>query len=214
MTFDEFRNLDLRDLSFRNVGDWPVAGRAVLLGVVLIVVLAIGYFGFVRGKIADLNAARQQEVQLKQQYQQKQRLVANLAAYQNQLAEMRKTFGTLLQKLPSKSEMDSLLRDISQTAQEDGLAQKLFQPETEHRMDFYAEKPISMEYTGSYQQVARFVSDVSSLSRIVTLQDFSLQPVKKDEGSQLDFKVTAMTYRYLSESEQLAQSPGKKGGKH
>ncbi|HEX5314230.1 MAG TPA: type 4a pilus biogenesis protein PilO [Gammaproteobacteria bacterium] len=213
MTVADLRALDLRDLNVAGVGEWPLAGRLTLLGLVLLAVLAIGYFGFVRGELANLKTARQQEVTLKLQFEKKQQQVAQLAAYQKQLAAMRKTFGAMLLKLPSRSEIDSLLRDISQTAQEDGLAQKLFQPQGERRMDFYAEKPIVMEYVGSYQQVSTFVSDVSSLPRIVTLENFSLAPVKKDEGSQLDFKVKAMTYRYLSESE-LDQGATKKGKKH
>lgn len=201
MSFEDLRNLDVRDVDFSAIGEWPIAGRAVVIVLALVVVFAVGYFGFVRGELNDLKAARLQETVLRQQFEKKQRLVANLAAYQEQLAEMRRTFGALLRQLPSQNEIDNLLRDISQTAQEDGLAQKLFQPGHEKRQGFYAEKPIAMDYVGSYQQIAKFVSDVAALPRIVTFQDFTLHPIKAGDGSQLEFRVTAVTYRYLSEAE-------------
>lgn len=210
MTFDDLRNLDLRDIDFRNVAEWPLVGRLFVFAVLFAIVFAIGYFLAIRGELGDLKAARQQETQLRQTLMQKQHLVADLAAYQKQLAEMQRSFAQLLQKLPSQTEIDSLLRDISQTAQEDGLAQKLFQPEAEKTKDFYAEKPIQMDYVGSYQQIAKFVSDVAALPRIVTFEDFSLTPVKAGNGGQLDFTVTAVTYRYLTEEEMARSHAGKK----
>ena len=199
MNFQDLNNLDLRDINLANAGDWPLPGRLVVMALIVIIVLAIGYFLVIRGKLQDLHYAQQEEVTLKQKFEAKQHLAANLDAYKAQLAQMHKDFGTLLRQLPSKTEIEALLRDVSQTAQEDGLEQKLFQPGSEQRKGFYAYKPISMDYTGSYQQIAKFVSDVSSLPRIVTVRNFSLHPAKSGDGSELDFSVTAYTYRYLSE---------------
>lgn len=211
MNLDELRNLDLRDIDFRNIAEWPLAGRLFLMATLFVIIFAIGYFLAVRGEMGDLKDARQQEAQLRQTLVQKQHLVADLGAYQKQLNDMQNSFAQLLQKLPSQTEIDNLLRDISQTAQEDGLAQKLFQPAAEKLQDFYAEKPIHMDYVGSYQQIAKFVSDVSALPRIVTFQDFSLTPVKQGDGSELEFTVTALTYRYLTETEMEKTQKSRKG---
>ncbi len=211
MTLDELRNLDLRDVDLGNIGEWPLWGRALVILVLLILIFAAGYFIVIRGQLEDFAASQQQEAVLKQRFERKQHLAAGLKAYQVQLAEMRKSFGELLAKLPSKNEIDNLLRDISQTAQQDGLNQKLFQPQKEEDKGFYAEKPIKMEYTGGFQQIAKFVSDVSALSRIVTLRDFALKPVKPGDGSRLDFSVTGVTYRYLSDGTTSSSQPG--GGK-
>lgn len=209
MTLDELRNLDLRDVDFSNIGEWPLAGRLTLMALVVVIVLAVGYFLVVRGKLQDLNNARQAELQLRQKFEKKQHLAANLDAYKEQLAQMRNDLGALLRQLPSQTEIDALLRDISQTAQEDGLDQKLFQPGREQRKGFYAEKPIHMRYVGNYQQIAKFVSDVSSLPRIVTLRNFTMHPAKNANGDTLDFSVTGVTYRYLSDQE-VARAAGKR----
>lgn len=212
MKLEDLNNLDLRDISFSGAGEWPLAGRLAAMAVIVAVVLAIGYFMVIRGDLEDLHDAQQAEVSLKHKFEQKQHLAANLAAYKLQLKQMHEDFGDLLRQLPSKTEIDALLREVSQTAQEDGLAQQLFQPGTERRKGFYAVKPIAMAYRGNYQQIAKFVSDVSTLPRIVTIQDFKLHPVKSGDGSQLDFFVTAYTYRYLS-AEEVATHESKRRGR-
>lgn len=211
MNLEDLNNLDLRDIDFSRVGEWPLAGRLVVMALIVVIVVAIGYFLVVRGKLEDLHNAQQTEVSLKHKFEQKQHLAANLDAYEKQLKRMHEDFGALLRQLPSKTEIEALLRDVSQTAQEDGLSQHLFRPEGEQRKGFYAQKPISMDYSGSYQQIARFVSDVSALPRIVTLENFRLHPVNSGDGSQLSFSVTAYTYRYLSEGEAISNKHKRKG---
>jgi len=210
MNLEDLNNLDLRDINFSAVGEWPLAGRVAVMVAIVIIVLVMGYFLVIRGDLQDLHYAQQTEVTLKVEFEKKQHLASNLSAYEQQLKQMHEDFGSLLRQLPSKTEIDALLREVSQTAQEDGLAQQLFQPGAEKHEGFYAEKPIAMAYTGSYQQLAKFVSDVSSLSRIVTIRDFKLHPVTKGDGSQLDFSVTAYTYRYLSAEEAATQRSKKR----
>jgi type IV pilus assembly protein PilO len=205
VSWSDVRDLDLRDVNFSGVGDWPIVGKATVAAIVLVLVLVIGYFLAVSPKLDTLHQAQAQEMTLRHTFAKKARLAANLEAYQTQLATMRKRFGTLLRQLPSETEIDDLLANVSQTARGDGLTQTLFQPKKEIAKDFYAEKPIQMAYIGSWPQIAKFVSDVAALPRIVTFQNFSLKPRPKSGGSQLDFSVTGLTYRYLS---------GDKTGKH
>ena len=87
-----------------------------------------------------------------------------------------------------------------------GLEFKLIKPEQEERKDFYAELPIRISVTGSYHQLAEFISSVSSLQRIVTLDDFTisrgskaLPGGKKQDDDTLTMDITARTYRYVNE---------------
>ncbi len=85
----------------------------------------------------------------------------------------------MLRQLPSKTEVDNLLVDISQTGLAAALDQKLFQPETEIKKDFYAERPIKIRFAGSYHQFGAFVSGIAALPRIVTLHDVQITPANK-----------------------------------
>ncbi len=115
----------------------------------------------------------------------------------------------MLRQLPSKTEVDNLLVDISQTGLAAALDQKLFQPEGEVRKDFYAERPIKIRFAGSYHQFGAFVSGIAALPRIVTLHDVKIEPVNKTSGAfdQLQMDLTAKTYRYLDDEEVARPRP-------
>jgi type IV pilus assembly protein PilO len=188
---------DLKDLDLdvNNAGNWPWPVKGVAIAVVAAVVLFAGYWFDLSTQWADLQQARQKETSIKQVFGFKQRKAANLKAYEKQLTEMRKSFGTMLRQLPSKTEVPELLVDISQTGLASGLEFRLFKPKAEIRKDFYAELPIRIEVTGTYHQFGKFVSGVAALSRIVTLHNISIKPQSK--GDKLVMDLTAKTYRYL-----------------
>src|SRR5690606_2135751 len=113
--------------------------------------------------------AELREQELRATFEQKQRRAANFDEYRAQLAEIERSFGAMLRQLPGRTEVPSLLVDISQTGLGAGLEEKLFQPLGEVQRDFYAELPIRIRLTGSYHELGAFVSGIAALPRIVTL---------------------------------------------
>lgn len=211
MTFIE----QLRALDRRDIGRWPFLFRALLIGVIFVVVtLGASWYIVWKGQRPDLLRAEQEEVDLRRTFEQKQAKAANFEAYRQQLREMERTFGAMLRQLPGKTEVPSLLVDISQTGLAAGLEEKLFQPANEVRRDFYAELPIKIRLTGSYHELGNFVSGIAALPRIVTLHNIEIRPENKDSLDQLVLDVTAKTYRYLEEDEaQAGGAPDGKGAK-
>ena len=135
-------------------------------------------------------------------FEEKQRKAANYDAYQEQLAEIERSFGAMLRQLPGQTEIPNLLVDISQTGLAAGLKEKLFQPMSEVRKDFYAEKPIKIRLDGSYHEFGSFVSDIAALPRIVTLHDIAIRPIANDGNyDDLILDLTAKTYRYMDEDD-------------
>lgn len=199
----------IRELDPNDPGRWPIAFRASAIALIFFVALAaLVYFMAWKPKKPEIDAARAEEGTLITTLEQKARKAANLDAYKAQLAEMEQSFGAMLRKLPNKTEVPSLLTDISQQGAGAGLDQKLFQPAQQVNKDFYAELPIKMRLTGTYHAIGAFVSGIAALPRIVTLHDVEITPVSKDAGlDQLQLDVTAKTYRYLDEDEQAAQQP-------
>ena len=142
---------------------------------------------------------RAEEVDLRLTFENKQDKAANYQAYEDQLEEIKESFGTMLRQLPGETEIPSLIVDISQTGLAAGLQEKLFQPQPEIPKDFYAEKPIKIRLTGSYHEIGNFVSGIAALPRIVTLHDINITPENKDSFDNLSMEVTAKTYRYIDE---------------
>lgn len=201
MTFLE----QLKTLDRRDVGRWPLTFRLLLVALIFVVAsVGLVYYFVWNGQRPDLLRAEQEELELRATFDQKQRKAANFEQYKSQLAEMERTFGAMLRQLPGKTEVPSLLVDISQTGLAAGLEEKLFQPSNEVRRDFYAELPIKIRLTGSYHELGTFVSGIAALPRIVTLHDIEMKPEDKDSLDQLVLDVTAKTYRYLDEDETQA----------
>jgi type IV pilus assembly protein PilO len=207
---DELQRLDPKD-----PGRWPFLFRALaILLLFLVLTAAFIYFVPIQNQAPDLERARREEQDLMRTFDERQRKAANFDAYKAQLKEMERSFGAMLRQLPGRTEVPSLLVDISQTGLAAGLQEKLFQPAPEVRKDFYAELPIKIRLTGSYHQFGSFVSGIAALPRIVTLHDISITPEGKDAGpDRLTLDVTAKTYRYLDDSELATVEKGKPGAK-
>ena len=213
----------LQQLDFKDIGRWPFLFRALGVLIVLVVVTLLLVWWFVWGENGNrpqLLKARAEQQTLWATFDQKQRKAANLEAYRQQIAEIERSFGAMLRQLPGKTEVPSLLVDISQTGLAAGLQERLFQPGSETRKDFYAELPIKIQLTGGYHEFGLFVSGIAALPRIVTLHDIEVTRGAVRGGTRrgapppsdsLTLNLTAKTYRYLDEDE--AAAPAEDGAK-
>jgi len=186
----QFENVDWNDFSA-----WPLSIKFVGIIVVGIGILIAGYVFIIKGEIEDLSKVQKQEQSLRQTFSNKKALAINLPAYKRQMVEMNQTFGSLLRQLPNSTEVPDLLVDITQAGLGRGLTFVLFKPGKEQKKGFYAELPIDLKVTGTYHELALFISDVSALPRIVTIGNISLS--KSKSGDQLSMKAVAKTYRYI-----------------
>lgn len=213
MKLEDFNNID-----FKNAGSLPVPVKAVLLSALFLILLALGYYFLWSPAIESLDAAKAKEQELRQVFLDKKSQAINLAGYKQQMVEIEKTFGALLKQLPDRSQMDGLLTDINQAGLGRGLEFDLFKPGQETQAEFYAEMPISIKVKGTYQDLGNFATDISKLSRIVTLNDVSISALnvegKPAADNMLIMEAVAKTYRYLDSDEIAAKrKAGKTGGK-
>ena len=193
---------ELQSLDVNDIGRWPFAFRAAVIVIAFIAVTFAGiWFTIVKDKRPQLQAAQQEEQTLRVTFENKQKKAANYDAYKAQLAQIEQTFGTRLRQLPGETEIPSLIVDISQTGLAAGLQEKLFQPQSEIPKDFYAEKPIKIQLSGGYHEMANFVSGVAALPRIVTLHNINITPEERGVYDSLSLEVTAQTYRYIDEAD-------------
>jgi type IV pilus assembly protein PilO len=198
----------LQTLDMNNPGAWPRwahIAATVLLGVF---VLGLGGYTLVKPEYEDLGVQQQKEIDLRADFERKQKKVAALDAYRAQLEEMERNFGAMLRQLPSKTEVENLLNDISQTRVASSLEEELFQPQAEVAKDFYAEIPNRIVVTGTYHEMGQFVSGVAALPRIVTIDEVEIKPAVPLTGvtgvppkGELRMSALAKTYRYLDVNE-------------
>jgi type IV pilus assembly protein PilO len=192
----------LNELDLRNVASWPLPARLIVIAIIFAGVLGLGYWLDIKDQGMRLEKAEQKEQELRHAFEVKAKKAANLQAYEQQLEEMRESFGAMLRQLPNKTEVAELLVDISQTGLASGLEFELFKPQSEIPKEFYAELPISIRVKGDYHEFGNFISGVAALPRIVTVHDVAIEQ-SKEEG--LTMNILAKTYRYLDEEEGGAQ---------
>lgn len=208
---------ELQSLDPQNPGAWPLYARIGAVVIAAAAILAASWFLLVKPQLEQLKLDEATETKLRQEFENKQRKVANLDAYKEQLAEMERSFGSMLRQLPSKTEVANLLNDISQTRVASSLEEELFRPAGEVPKDFYAELPNQIIVIGDYHEMGEFVSGIAALPRIVTIENVDIKPVSTGRGreavlgsGQLRMQAVAKTYRYLDDEEIAAQEAAKK----
>lgn len=191
---------ELQTLDAENPGAWPTWVRIASVILLAVAVIGGGLWFLVKPEVENLERIVAEEQTLRSEFERKQRKVAALDAYKEQLQEMERSFGAMLRQLPSKAEVPNLLNDIAQTRVASSLEEELFQPQGTVPKEFYAELPNKIIVTGSYHELGSFVSAIAGLPRIVTVDDVELTMVP---GPVRDLKMNAVikTYRYLDETE-------------
>jgi type IV pilus assembly protein PilO len=191
----QFTGLDPNDPSL-----WPSLPRNLLYVAVCLAVIAGLWFAWLKSVDEELVAEKAREEQLREDYKKKLVQAVNLDALKKQLEQVQQYVTQLERQLPSKAEMDALLSDINQAGIGRSLQFELFRPGQESIKEYYVELPIAVRVTGRYHDVGLFAADIANLSRIVTLNNLSIAPVRDKEGL-LTMDGTAKTFRYLDQSE-------------
>lgn len=199
----EFTGLDPNDPSL-----WPLIPRSLLYVGACVAVVAGLWFAWLSSVDEELVAEQAREVQLREDYRKKLVQAVNLDALKKQLEQVQQYVNQLERQLPSKAEMDALLSDINQAGLGRSLQFELFRPGQVLVKDYYAELPITVRVTGTYHDIGLFAADIANLSRIVTLNNLSLTPIKDRDGV-LTMDCTAKTFRYLDPDEVAAQQKSK-----
>jgi type IV pilus assembly protein PilO len=203
--FQQFNSLDSS-----NYGGWPLSVKITCWIFIFLLVCALSYFLIVKPKLEAIDLAKAQEVNLLNEFKEKDSKLRNLQQYQVQLQQMEMNFNEQLQQLPKETEIPSLVEDINLTGVNSGLKFKNIRLETEVAQEFFIEQPISIETTGDYHSFGRFVSGIASLPRIVTLHDFVITATpsadKKSDIPTVDYSLKAKTYRYVASTEDTVGS--------
>lgn len=208
-------------------GQWPILPKLAAFAAVAAAVVAIAWFLALSSTADELQAERDREPGLRQDYRTKLAQAVNLSELRKQKIQVQEYVTQLEKQLPGKAEMDALLSDINQAGLGRGLQFELFRPGQVAVRDYYAELPISIRVTGRYHDIGSFAADVANLSRIVTLHNLSIAgatatgapqsgPLANAGTGLLGMEAVARTYRYLDaneiEAQRKAQAEAKKAG--
>ena len=114
--------------------------------------------------------------------------------------------------LPEQRELTTVLANLQDRAR-GKLTLRKFTPKDDEQQDFYADKPVEVEVTGTYNNVGQFFAQMASYQRIVSITDFKLTKIKdsltqdKQEGKTVYAVFTLKAYYVAPEKLQPAPPP-------
>lgn len=190
---------DLQDVDIADLTTWPHWFRWVIIFLVGAALLYSGYHFLIEPEQQTLAKMERTEKQLRESFLIKKEQVVNLPAYREQMVEIQDRFGVVLKQLPNKTEVPALLIDISQAGLSRGLVFNQFKPGNPRTEEFYVTLPISVKVSGTYHQLAEFISDLAALPRIVTVGDMVIKGGGKNGSTALSMTAQVFTYQYLEE---------------
>ena len=198
--FEDLKEFDVNDIDFNRVGVWPLPGK-IFLCLIVSALLVVGcYYGLIKDKKLVLQSEQAQEQKLRDDFTVKAHEAANLDAYREQMMKMKESFGALVSRLPTDTEVPGLLEDIDDKGVESRLQIDKIDLKQEIPAEIHYELPIEINVTGGYHEFGAFVSGIAGMPRIVTLHDFSISTGKDNVGL-LNMNLIAKTYRYKPDGE-------------
>jgi len=175
-------------------------------GVLVLIVAAFVYFSYLPN-FKQIDTLRNKLAKVEKELEVAKKNARELNAYRKKMQEAEEQFKIVMQALPEKEEIPTLLTGISRAGKESGLEFLLFQPKPERKKDFYAEIPVSIRVLGDYHGVATFFENVAELNRIVNIRNIHMSPNKG--GAKLVTSCSAVTYKFLEASKQPNKNRGK-----
>lgn len=187
---EKLSQVNLNEIDFKNAGSWPKAGKISAWVLAVLVTLTIGNFLYLSPKLSLLEQAKKQEKSLLQEFEIKAFQGANLEAYQHQMQAIQQQINRLSAQLPMQTSIPELIEQIGEKATDHRVSIQGLKLLDELHESAYGAQPLTLSVSGSYHNLALFLSALTQLERIVTLHDFTLLP----DGKQLILTVHAIAY--------------------
>lgn len=189
----------------------PRSQRALLAGLLYVVIGALGFFAVISPTLSDIDDAETKYAALVRTRDEVQARAQMRGQMEEELGRLTAELKQALKELPNDREIPGLLSEIDGLARRSGLDVRRFQPQPEVMSEYYAEVPVQLVVDGSYHEVAMFFDRVRKMNRIVAIQDVEMSnPVVSGTETNLTVSGSAVTFRFLTEEEIAAAKKAKK----
>ena len=203
------KQIDFEDLEITEIGSWPIVLRLVILLVFSISTFVLGNMFIIKNDLQELSQQKNDYETRKKQFKDNWNISINLDSYKQQMEQVKDSYKNLLKQMPSDDQLPELIDTLTHQAQKNKLKYQSIKPgDTKSMSGFYKEMPLDLTLTGSYNGFGGFVSDVTKLPRIVTMQDFDIKP----NGSSLTMSIQLKAYWLASDASMQNSMPSGKAG--
>lgn len=156
--------------------------RQAIFTVLLLGVAAAGYQFMIKPANQDLAAARQALDGKRAKLGDFEEATAQAEDFNKQLGQLDEAIRFFESKLPSTSEIHTVLQDVTVIAQENGLHPKTIRTLQRKDNSGYVEQPMSMQLVGNFNSFYTFLLEMEKLPRIMKLRQLRLDKGRNQEG--------------------------------
>ncbi|MFQ5736634.1 MAG: type 4a pilus biogenesis protein PilO [Thermodesulfobacteriota bacterium] len=176
----------------------PLSRRIIILAAINIAIIGIYYWFLIGPTYDEIKGLREQNQSLQTKLNDSRVIAANIPRYRKEKEELEEKLKAAVAQLPNEKEIPDLIDSISRAGEKAGLKILIFRPVKEKNRGFYAEVPVNMSVEGSYESLYDFSAKVSSLPRIVNIENMSILSLgHKNKVPVLKANFVATTFRFI-----------------
>ena len=181
----------------------------IITFLVLILIVTTGYWYFIfNPKKNQINSLQKDIENLNRQIRLNRKRIAQLKELEFNVKKKQLIFYYAKKLLPDSTvEIENLLANIETLGNDVGVEFLLFKPGPETKSDFYAKRRLTLNIRGYFPNLMLFLSHISNLNRLVTLDSVSFRPNK---NQMVTAHCTLYIYRSLTEQELKAMQKNKR----
>jgi len=166
------------------IPDDPTQRNALLVGVVAVAGFYLFWDYWYNPRSEELAEVEARIEQLEDQNRRAQILATRGGEELRERLELyERHVGRLEELIPQREEVPRLLNDITRVARDANVEVALMRPEPSEPGTFYSQQSYQLEAVGAYHGVGRFLTQVASLSRIITPIDLEITPFTGQEDA-------------------------------
>jgi type IV pilus assembly protein PilO len=192
----------------------PLAVKAGVIAGLLIIITILNFFLMVQPTEDAITAQETKLRDANRTLAEKKDYAQNLNDKRKELVEYEQRLQEALTQLPEQKDVDELLAQLNDIGKKSGLEIASVTPGGEVPSGtFLSRIPVRMTVTGNYHEIAMFLQEVSSMRRIVNVNNITLDvSSNKNEKILLKSDFVATAFRFV-EQKAGAVDGKKKGAK-
>ncbi|HYO60043.1 type 4a pilus biogenesis protein PilO [Archangium sp.] len=179
----------------------PPAVKFGGLAALVVLMTAANFFFGVQPLEEEIESQQAEQRKLDLDLAEKSEIAQNLNERRREMDVLEQKLAEALTELPENKDIEELLAQLNDIGKKAGLEIARVEPgpETVGGGDFFARIPIKMVVSGNYHEIAMFLQEVSTMRRIVNVNNIKLDGAKlKNEKVMLNSSFLATTFRFVN----------------
>ncbi|VVC77065.1 hypothetical protein AQUSIP_23920 [Aquicella siphonis] len=177
----------MQNLDIKKIYEWPLGMRALVYGLIFVFVFYLGYQLDISPYQLQIKNSVLQEDDLKRQLQLMHENQRKVTRDVEQLPKAKALLSEWQKNIITKNELPDLLDDILKAGTASQLKITTFDPAAEIKDGIYYKTPVSINLSGTYDQIATFISQLANMPKMVNIDAFILNnDAQNDPAASVD----------------------------